>query len=339
MIIRKKLLLGIPAIILILLIGAFFYGYNEIYYSHGTRKDNIIFDIGKGEGNAQIASDLKNKGLISGKIYFWLYLKTHELLNKIYPGEYLLNGNLTIPEISAVITNSKKSYEKVLIKEGLTAKQISEELTNHGFDGNAFLNLVNNPPQEIVSQFAVLSDKPASATLQGYLFPDTYYFSKDATPEGILKKILNNTDAKITADIRNKAKNQNRSFFDVLTMASIIEKEVASDGDRAIVSGIFWNRVAIGQALQSDATLTYILGDNKGQHTFEQTRTDSPYNTYINKGLPPGPISNPGLSAITATLNPQDTDYNYFLSDPATGQTVFSKTLDEHNANKVKYGL
>jgi UPF0755 protein len=334
----KKYFIALVLLIVIAASGLFYVRY-RIYYSHGKSDNNIIFEIKKGEGNSEISANLKEKGIVSGKIYFWLYLKTRGLLNKILPGEYLLNGKMTIPEIAFIITNPEKGYKKVLFPEGLTAKQMADELTDSGFDGDGFLNLVNNPPKEIISQFSVFFDKPTYASLEGYLFPDTYYFSKEATPEGIIKKILNNTDSKITSDIKDEIKNQNKSFFDVLAMASIIEKEVASDNDRVIVSGIFWNRITIGQPLQSDATLTYILSDTKGQHTFEQTRIASPYNTYINKGLTPGPISNPGISAISAAIHPKDTNYNYFLSDPSTGKTVFSETLDEHNANKVKVGL
>ena len=122
-------------------------------------------------------------------------------------------------------------------------------------------------------------------------------------------------------------------------MASIIEREVRSDEDRKVVSGIFWNRIKAGQALQSCATLSFILGVSKKQYSIADTQIKSPYNTYLNTGLPPGPISNPGLSTIEAAINPQDSQFNYFLSDPETGLTIFSKSFEEHNANKAKYGL
>jgi UPF0755 protein len=329
----------IAAVIVLILVGGFFYLSHQVYFSHGTFASNKIFVISKGDGNATIGKNLQKEGLISNNLYFYFYVRTHGLLNKLYPGDYLLSGNMTIPEITAIITNPKKTYEKVTLIEGWTAKQMADELNSHGFEGDAFLALINNPPKEIVSQFAVLSDKPAQASLEGYLFPDTYYFSKDATAEGIFKKILQNTDTKINSDILAEVKNQNKSFFEVLTMASIVEKEVRTDADRALVAGIFWNRIKIGQALQSDATLTYILGDKDAAHSGAQLATDSPYNSYQNKGLPPGPISNPGLASIIAAIHPRDSAYNYFLSDPATGKTVFSKTFEEHVANKAKYGL
>ncbi|MFA6382962.1 MAG: endolytic transglycosylase MltG [Parcubacteria group bacterium] len=329
----------IAAAVVVALIGSLFYFNHQVGFSHGSYTQNKIFKIVKGDGNTTVGKNLEKDGLISNDWYFYYYVRSHGLLSKLYPGEYLLSGNMTIPEIAAIITNPQKVYERVTFIEGWTAKQFAEELSSYGFGGDAFLALVKNPPAEIVSQFKVFSDKPKDAALEGYLFPDTYYFSKEATPEGILKKILQNTDTQLSTDISSIAKAQNKSLFQILIMASIIEKEVKTDADRVLVSGIFWNRIKIGQALQSDATLTYILGDKDAAHSGAQLATDSPYNSYQNKGLPPGPISNPGLASIIAAIHPQDSAYNYFLSDLKTGQTIFSKTYDEHLVNKAKYGL
>jgi len=118
-----------------------------------------------------------------------------------------------------------------------------------------------------------------------------------------------------------------------------LEMEVKTQADREIVSGIFWSRLKIGQPLQSCATLAYVLGVNKKQYTYQDTQTVSPYNTYLNKGLPPGPIGNPGIATMQAAIFPKDSNFNYFLSDPETGQTIFSRTFEEHIQNKAKYGL
>ncbi len=336
---KKRLWISFSIVIAVALIGGFFYVRDQAYFSHGREQNNVVFNIQKGEGSLRIAADLESKSLISSRFYFWGYLKARGLSDKIYPGRYLLSGKMTIPEIAAIVTNPQKVYEQVLFKEGWTAKQMADELDVHGFDGAAFISLVKNPPEDMVSQFSVLSDKPAGASLEGYLFPDTYYFSREATPKGILEKILDNTQNKITSDMLDSINLQHKTVFKILTMASIIEKEVNKDTDRTLVSGLFWNRIKIGQPLQSDATLTYILGDNRSRHSIEETKVNSAYNTYVNKGLPPGPISNPGLSSILAAIYPKDSDYNYFLSDPATGNTVFAKTYAEHLANKARYGL
>jgi UPF0755 protein len=325
------------------LIASFFYAYRQIYFSHGGYIQVKDFEIVKGEGNAVIGSNLEKEGLISNKLYFYYYIRTHGLINKFLPGKYEISGNMTIPEIAIFLSNQENmlpGYINVTFPEGWTAEQMAQRLKANGFDGDAFLNLVKNPPQDIVSLFPILVKKPAGTNLEGYLFPDTYKFSKDATPGGILKKILNNTELKITPDIRSKAESQKKSIFQVLTMASILEKEVNTTSDFKIVSGIFWQRIAIGQALQSDATLEYVLKTGAFQHSVAQTKTDSPYNTYMYRGLPPGPISNPGMDAITAALNPEKTNYNYFLTDPNNPKnTVYSVTFQEHVANKLKFGL
>ena len=151
--------------------------------------------------------------------------------------------------------------------------------------------------------------------------------------------MLNDFGLKIDAGMRESIQKQGKTLREAIIMASVIEMEVKSEEDRKIVSGIFWNRIEKGMPLQSCATLAFVLGENKKQYTYEDTQIKSPYNTYLNAGLPPGPIGNPGLASIEAAANPKDTDYFYFLSDPKTGKTVFSKTAEEHNANKDRYGL
>ena len=137
--------------------------------------------------------------------------------------------------------------------------------------------------------------------------------------------------------MRKDIKAQDRTIYEIITMASIVEKEVRILEDMKTVAGIFWDRIKYGQALESCASLAYILGESKVQYSVADTKIDSPYNTYKNPGLPPGPISNPGLNAVRAAIYPEYTSYNYFLSDPQTGDTIFSKTFEEHKQNKQKY--
>jgi UPF0755 protein len=152
-----------------------------------------------------------------------------------------------------------------------------------------------------------------------------------------LKKILNNTELRIGNGLRAEIEKQEKSIFEIITMASIVEREVGNEKDRNVVSGIFWNRLEIGQALQSDATLSYVLEDKVDSHSLEQLKLESPYNTYLYKGLPAGPVSNPGLSAIKASIHPEKTNFFYFFT--AGEETIFSKTFEEHVANRNKYGI
>jgi len=205
----------------------------------------------------------------------------------------------------------------VTIPEGLTVRQIEERLG---------LQL----PVE---------------NLEGFLFPDTYYFSFGFSGAEVVKKMKDNFDKKVNQEIREEIKRQGKTLFEIITMASMIEKEVRTLEDKKLVSGLLWKRLKTNMPLQVDATIAYILTkEGKGEWTFEEMRReiakardiDSPYNTYKYRGLPVGPISNPGLESILAAVYPEDSEYWYYLSTPE-GETIFSKTLDEHNRARAKY--
>src|SRR3972149_5513944 len=191
--------------------------------------------------------------------------------------------------------------------------------------------------REIISgsTYDVLALKQKGADLEGYLYPDTYYVYKDSRPEDLIKKMLDNFENK-TKDILAEAQVSDKDFHDILTLASIVEREVPKTSERPIIAGLFLKRIQIGMALQSDATVNYVTGKYRLRPTYDDLQVDSSYNTYKNRGLPPSPIGNPSISSIKAVLNPEQSEYLYFLSKP-TGETVFSKTLDEHNENKAKY--
>ena len=333
--VTKKLIIVI--IIVAVIISGFFYFRYQVYFSHGGSNGTMVFTIEKGESNKIIGEKLENQELISGKYYFYFYMWSRNLTGKIFPDDYELSGRMTIPEIAAVITSEQDKTKKVTFPEGWGAKQMAQRLTANDLPGDDFLKIVNNPGA-LKNDYAFLAD-PKIKTLEGYLFPDTYFFDKDIDGEGIVRKMLGIFNNKITAQMLADAAKNQRGLNEIIIMASIIENEVKTDEDRALVSGLYWSRLKIGQPLQSDITLAYILGEKKKQYSFADTRTISPYNTYLNKGLPPGPICNPGLSAIQAAIYPQNSEFNYYLSDPETGQTIFSKTYAEHLANKAKYGL
>jgi len=332
----RKVFISIFFIILLIVAGLFYFRY-EVYYSHGENKQIVKFEIQKGEGNAQIASRLEDQGLISGKYYFYYYVRTHNVLNKIMPGEYELSGNMTIAEIAEEITNEQQSFSKITFPEGWGSKDMAARLKENNLDGDGFLKLVNSP-DNFRDKYSFLKD-PAITNLEGYLFPDTYFFKQDASAEDIVSKMLDNFEEKMDMQMTADIQSQNKDIREIIIMASIVEAEVKSQEDREVVSGIFWKRIEADMPLQSDATLTYALSDNKGQHSYAETRISSPFNTYLNKGLPPAPIDNPSLEAIEAAIYPKASDYVYFLSDPNSGTTYFAKTLDEQNVNKAKVGL
>lgn len=336
LVMTKKIII----LIAIIFVTGFFYWHslNSPADKSGQEK---IFLVNKGEAVSQIAENLQKENLIKS-IFYFKYIIWRDKLN-IQAGEYLISPRLSAKDIIKILTSGDvlSQEEQVRIIEGWNLKDIANYLEeNNLVSANDFLSLAGarlNNWKFSFSRPDFLGDAPNSASLEGYLFPDTYRIYKDTTAEEIILKMLSNFGKKLTQEMTEEIKRQKKTVYEIVTMASIIEKEVRTVDDMKIVSGIFWDRLKYGIPLQSDATLSYILDDKVGGHTIKDTKIDSPYNTYKYRDLPPGPIANPGLNAIKAAIYPAYTEYNYFLSDPETGETIYSKTLEEHNINKVKY--
>lgn len=331
---------------LAVLAGATFY----ISYSRGTlapmqtASEEVAFTVAPEQDVAAIAQALSQQGLISSPFYFTMYVHYQGIDRRLQHGAYTLNKNMSIRDIARALSQGDaRGRERVItIIEGWRISDMAEYLVKEGAIASvdeltAMAARADNCDRERVCTVSFVADIPAGSGLEGYLFPDTYRIFKDAETPDIIAKMLNTMDAKLTEDMRQAIVAQNKSLHDIITMASIIEKEVRTAEDMRIVSGIFWNRLDIGMALQSDATLSYALNDKKPAHALAELEFDSPYNTYKYRGLPPGPIASPGLNAITAAVYPDETDYLYFLSNLETGQTYFAETLDEHNRNKQLY--
>lgn len=327
--------------LLAIFVGCFFYFYNQVYLASGGATEKKTVLIEKGDNALVVGEKLSKSGVITGKNYLVFYLWKNNKLHSLVAGVYILAPGLKIPEVARIITSGETAPTSIPVTfpEGWTIKQMAERLNSNGFSGSEFISISDNPSQELKDKYVFLKEVPRGKSLEGYLFPDTYYFAKNANSIDIIEKMLKNFDLKITDSMLAEISAQKKTLYDIITMASIVEGEVANDADRKIVAGLFWNRLQIGMAFGSDATLEYIIGGNKRQHSISETKIDSLYNTYRYKGLPPGPVSNPGINSIESAINPAQTQYTYFLSDPKTGKTIFSKTFDEHIANKAKYGL
>lgn len=325
----------------ILTFGGFFYLSYAAGNTHGASKQSQRFEVRQGENIFGLSERLEAADLIASRYVFLWHLVRKQETHTLVAGMYSLSGNLSIAEIALMITEGKTIPRDVRITfpEGWNSKKMAERLTANGLPGADFLALMQKPPAELRMRFDFLLDMPTGASLEGFLFPDTYFFDPQSTANVIIEKMLTNFGKKFDASLRTVAQAKKQSFFATVTLASIVENEVKTETDRKMVADIFLRRLAIGQALQSCATLQYILGVDRVQYSYEETRTPSPYNTYINAGLPPGPISNPGLVALNATLFPQVNPYFYFLNDPKTGETIFSVTYEEHLKNKNLYGL
>ncbi|MFA6394104.1 MAG: endolytic transglycosylase MltG [Patescibacteria group bacterium] len=344
----KKILL----IIIILGIAFIGIGWEKVNNPADSRGADQVFTVSEGQGTNQISDNLYGQKLIKSKLAFETYVWARGWEGRFKAGEHRLSPQLNIMEIAGVLTSGKTINRETDIRiiEGWNIGDIDKYLSdNHVLAAGELKALagqkVRSPESEVPSQksltqsFDFLNDAPDDASLEGYLFPDTYRIFKNSSAEEIVVKMLNNFDGKLTPELRAEIARQKKSIHEIITMASLIEKEVRKPEDMKIVSGIFWNRINNGQALQSCATLAYIIGVNKPQYSEADTKIDSPYNTYRNKGLPPEPIANPGLNAISAAIYPTPNSYNFFLTAEVNGEdkVIYSKNFDEHVRNKGIY--
>jgi len=325
-------------IILLLVIGVGFllYGLYQFFIPLGGSQ-NITVTIEKGQGVKEIAAVLEKQNLIRNSFWFETYVWLEGSQNKLQAGEYSLNPGLNVSEIVRRISGGQivENDIWVTIPEGFTLKQIKSRLLENNLasaDG-----LSSKIIGEFTADYEFLSDAPKTAGLEGFLFPDTYKYKKDVGEEAIIVKMLDNFGEKLTQNLQQDIKARGLKIYDAIIMASIIEKEGKTAADKKIISGIFWKRFGDKYPLESDATLSYIFDDKVDRHTIEQTKVDSPYNTYKYVGLPPGPINNPGLDSIEAAIYPETSPYYFFLTKSDTGEAVFAKTLQEHNQNKAEY--
>lgn len=295
----------------------------------------VIFTVAKGDSVSAIAQHLMEKRIIENEFIFRMYVWEKEL-HRLQAGRYALSAHMTPAEIADMMESGDVYYDyvKVTIPEGFMVSDIHTRLMEADFLGKPERRIDDFSIADFSGKYDFLADAPARANLEGYLFPNTYQFERGVSSEFIVQRMLDDFGQKFTPALRQEAVRRGKSIHDIVTMASIIEREVRTGDDMKLVSGILWKRITLGMPLQADATVSYAVG--KQELSLDDLRTDSPYNTYRYKGLPKGPIANPGLRAIHAALEPTDSDYLFYLSKP-DGTTVFSRTLQEHNKAKATY--
>jgi UPF0755 protein len=293
----------------------------------------VIFSIEKGQGSKEIALNLQKQGLVKLSSDFRLYVATKGLSSQLQAGSYSLSYSMNIPQMVNKFILGDIVKIDLVVPEGYDIKDIEENLMA---SANKVYNISDLKAKDFKGEFGFLKSAPDNASLEGFLFPDTYEFSYEASQEEIVKKMLDNFDKKLTPDLRQAIDKQKKTVFDIITMASLIEKEVKTKEDKEIVSGILWKRLNSKFPLQVDATIIYLTEKQGSNVSIDETKIDSPYNTYKYLGLPQGPICSPGIESIWAAIYPKASAYWYYLSTPE-GKTIFSRTLDEHNIAKYKY--
>lgn len=310
------------------------------------------FEIKSGEGAGQVGKRLAQAGLLQDQIDYWLfrfYVERKNLAGKLQAGIFEVKSGQSIAALARYLINPQWAEQELRFLEGWTIRDYSEYLVEQGVAQKGELeSLVGAPatdyrfvkdlppPKDFSQDYDFLADKPLNLSLEGYLFPDTYRLRKIDNLETIARRLLNNFGQKLDADLRAEIRRQGKSIFEIVTMASILEKEARTTTDRKLIADILWRRLSIGMPLQVDSSVNYVTGKSVPAVSIAETKIESLYNTYKFSGLPLGPITNPGLDSIKAAIYPQANDFWFFLADKE-GTVHYSKTLDEHNRKKAMY--
>jgi UPF0755 protein len=286
--------------------------------------------IAHGSSFGAIAQQLAQAGIINNAFTFRLWGKLHHADTDVRAGEYRFSAHLTQSDVlDQLLGGGAQVAAWVTIPEGFTAKQIAQRLADQGF----------GPEQAFEEAFlhdTIVVDGARTKNLEGFLFPSTYLIALGSSPSQIAKLLTGQFFKELPAGAAARAKAMHFTVPQVVTVASLIEREAKIDPERPIMAGVYYNRLRIGMPLEVDATIEYALPEYKTELSYADLKIDSPFNSYTHDGLPPTPIANPGEASLLAAFHPAKTDYLYYVYK-GDGHHAFAKTLEEHNANVAKY--
>jgi len=316
---------------------------NDLDSSASSDTTALVFTINPGETAATIAPRLQREGLVADSQLFLYLVRYRGVDAQLEAGEYELRPNMTMEEIIETLQHGRLREVSVTIPEGKRAEEVAALLEERGLvDGQAFMTLVRDG----ASGYDFLTDRPADApaSLEGFLFPETYRIPIDYDAAQILDLMLVTFGERFSPEMRQAAGERGLSIHEVVTLASIVEREAVVAEERPIIASVYLNRLEQGMYLQSDPTVQYALGYQEDAAQWwkipmsleEDVPVDSPYNTYMYPGLPPGPICSPGLASMQAVLEPADTTYLFFFSK-FDGSHAFAETYEEHLRNQELY--
>lgn len=311
---KKKIVL-----LIILVLLSLFFIFAILIFSPVLETNGQNIQIQSEESIDEIGQDLKSHNIIPSVFLFKAWMIFSGADKNIIPGEYFFDTDSSIFVVVKRISTADYgiAQSKITIPEGSTISEIG-------------LILQKTYPDVDLNSFSI-----EGASYEGYLFPDTYNLFVSTSIEDIIQAMRDNFDVK-TKELRDQAGQEGKDWNSIIIMASILEEEGRAEEDRKIIAGILYKRIEAGIALQVDATFRHINGKTTSDLTLDDLQLDSPYNTYTNTGLPPGPISNPGLESIEAAINPTTTDYLYFLTGN-DGKMYYARTFEEHVENKRRY--
>lgn len=323
--------LVLPAVLVVLAVVA-----GWVAWLLGPTGGSAIVEIPAGAGAQAVGRILEENGLVRSGRAFALYARWRGLAGKLQSGYYKLRGEGAARLLRDLTGAGEQVMVRLVFPEGWRAVDYAARLNEAGFDGDGFLDLVNHPPAEWTPSYV------AGPTLEGYLFPDTYDLPKGADPAVIITVMLRRFDREVTPQRVEAAKELNLTIHGWVTLASIVQAEAGNAAEMPRIAGVFLNRLDAGMPLQSDPTVAYALGKKLPEldRYAGDFKVDSPYNTYLHPGLPPGPICNPGEEALAAVLEPERYDENglpYFYFFHAGGRLYLSPTFNEHLRKLNRY--
>lgn len=336
---NKGKIIALLIVIVLIVAGKSYYKKGFLPVGTANPKE-IVIEIPTGSSSANISNILYEEGLIRNKFIFKIAVKNKGSDGKLKAGTFILNTGMDVNKIIDELTKGGKNENVVqfTIPEGYEIRQMAGKLSEQGLvDKDRFLELVSDK-NYFQDKHLFLKELEEGQGLEGFLFPSTYEVYKGATEEEIIDKMLAQFNEIYEKDIKDDMNKYDLSLNQLVTLASIIEREGKLDEERELISAVFHNRLNQGMLLQSCATVQYVLGERKEVLSDKDVQIQSEFNTYIHQGLPPNPIASPGKKSLIAALNPADVDYLYFRTkEDGTGAHTFSKTYEEHlkaNPNK-----
>jgi UPF0755 protein len=328
-ILRKRfaiIFVGLLSLLMAFIIAIFGLFFIKPYEKDGAEQ---LIVVQEGLALRDVAEELKSKAIISNKELFMVWARVMGYSRNIKAGEYRLSSQMAPIRIFEILTRGVIITYPVTIPEGFSSKQIAELLDEKDLiEKDMLLSLLHN--QEILRKYGI-----STPSLEGFLYPDTYQFAKGLAPKTIVDTMVNRFNEMIEP-LKEKIIESGMTLDEIVTLASIVEKETGKADERPIIASVFLNRINKKMRLESDPTVIYGIKEFSGNITKKHLSEKTPYNTYVIRGLPPGPIANPGIEAIKAVLYPSETDYLYFVSKN-DGSHYFSKSLKEHNNAVIKY--
>ena len=327
---QKKIVFGIPALaILFVMVVAFVIIPLAGSSSYtGERGVPVYFTVRPGMSVSEIGKELYERGIIDSEMKFWWTAKLNGFENKVKSGTFAMQTGMTPRDALEILVYGNTVTIRFTIPEGFSVRDIAQRLDDEGLvKADAFISLAKTyRPYPYVEEH-----ENVRYAAEGFLFPDTYEINGEFDAARIMQMMAENFDRRLTKEMRDRAREMDLSIYELVTLASLVEKEAYHEEDRPIIAQIFLKRLRLGMPLQADPTVQYLLDAPKEDLLYRDTEIESPYNTYQNVGLPPGPIASPGTASLMAVLHPADTNYLYFVAD-RNGNNYYATNYADHLA-------